>query len=169
MEVRHPEPDDAAAVRAAWARAWRAGHGDVVSDAVLAQVPVEPGDGDVKRWRERLAEWRDRTLVAADDGAVGFVQVRLEETKPFVGDGEAGLKELYVHPDRWGEGVGSALLAAAIDRLPPDVDTIRLEMLAGNDRAAAFYEARGFERTGEVTVDVGGEDYPGLIYTRRLG
>lgn len=46
---------------------------------------------------------------------------------------------------------------------------VRLETLAGNERAVAFYEARGFERTGERTVEVAGEEYPGLIYVRRLG
>jgi hypothetical protein len=34
MDVRRPEPDDAREVRAAWARAWRAGHHEVVSETV---------------------------------------------------------------------------------------------------------------------------------------
>ena len=106
--------------------------------------------------------------MADDDGAVGFIQIRLEETKPFVGDDEADLKELYVHPDRWGEGVGTALLAAGLDRLPADVTAVRLETLSGNERAAAFYEARGFERTGRRTIEVGGEPYEAHVYTRRL-
>lgn len=168
MEIRRPSPDDAREVRAAWARAWRAGHREVVSERVLAEVPVDPSPDAVQRWRDRLDTWRDRILVADDDGVVGFIQIRLEETKPFVGDDEADLKELYVHPDRWGEGVGTALLEAGLDRLPADVAAVRLETLSGNERAAAFYEARGFERTGDHTVDIGGEQYPADVYTRRL-
>lgn len=169
MEIRRPEPSDAAAVCEAWTQAWRAGHGDVVSADALAAVPADIDGADLDRWRERLSEWRDRMLVAdTDDGVVGYIQVRRDATKPFVGDDEAGLKELYVHPDSWGDGVGTALLEAALERLPADVSAVRLEMLAGNERAAAFYVARGFERTGERTVEVAGEEYLGNVYTRRL-
>lgn len=169
MQVRPPEPSDADEVCTAWARGWRAGHGSVVSAETLSAVPTDPGQDQVDDWRERLEKWRDRTLVAdTDEGVVGYIQVRIEEAKPFVGENEAGLKELYVHPDAWGDGVGTALLTAAIDRLPEAIETVRLEMLAGNDRAAAFYESRGFERTGERTVEVAGETYPGLIYTKEL-
>jgi len=45
---------------------------------------------------------------------------------------------------------------------------VRLETPAGNGLAAAFYEARGFERTGDHTMDIGGEQYPADVYTRRL-
>jgi len=169
MEVRLPEPSDAREVCTAWARAWRAGHRDVLSADALAAVPADPDEEQVDRWRERLGAWRERTLVAdTADGVVGFIQVRTEETKPFVGESEAGLKELYVHPDAWGDGVGTALLEAAIEGLPADVMRVRLETLAGNERAAAFYGTRGFERTGERTVEVAGEAYRGLLYTRSL-
>ena len=131
-------------------------------------MTVDPSSDAVQRWRDRLDTWRDRILVADDDGVVGFIQIRLEETKPFVGDDETDLKELYVHPDRWGEGVGTALLEAGLDRLPADVAAVRLATLSGNERAAAFYEARGFERTGDHTVDIGGEQYRADVYTRRL-
>jgi ribosomal protein S18 acetylase RimI-like enzyme len=169
MEIRRPTIADAREVRAARARAWRAGHGDLVSEDALAAVTVDPDADDLERWRERIERWRDRMLVADDDGVVGYAQFRRTETKPFVGDDEAGLKELYVRPDRWGDGVGTALLGAGVERLSDDVTAVRLETLAGNERAAAFYEARGFERTGERTVEVAGEEYPGLIYVRRLG
>lgn len=169
MEIRRPEVADAREVRAAWARAWRAGHGDVVSEDALAAVTVDPDADDLERWRERIERWRNRMLVADDDGVVGYAQFRWTETKPFVGDDEAGLKELYVHPDRWGEGVGTALLEAGVERLPDDVTAVRLETLAGNERAAGFYEAHGFERTGERTVEVAGEEYPALLYRRTVG
>jgi len=35
---------------------------------------------------------------------------------------------------------------------------VRLETPTGNERAAAFYEARRLERTGDHTMDIGGLD-----------
>jgi ribosomal protein S18 acetylase RimI-like enzyme len=64
--------------------------------------------------------------------------------------------------------VGTALLEAGVYRLPDDVSAVRLETLSRNERAAAFYEARGFARTEIRSVDVGGDSYPAYIYTPRL-
>lgn len=169
MNVRPATPDDAREVARVHARAWRTGYRGLPPDEYLDGLSVEPTDEAVSGWRDRIAADRNRLLVAAsDDEVVGYANVRLEETKAFVGDGEAELKELYVSPDRWGDGVGSALLAAAIESLPDDVGVLRLEALAGNDRAAGFYEARGFDRTGERSVDLDGSRYPTWIFRRRL-
>jgi hypothetical protein len=94
MEIRRPTPEDAPAVRAAWARAWRAGHREVLDESALPEVQVDSSPGDVERCRERLDTCQDRILVADDDGVVGYLHTRVEETKPFVGEDEAGLKEL---------------------------------------------------------------------------
>jgi ribosomal protein S18 acetylase RimI-like enzyme len=170
MEIRRPVPEDAREMRDAWARAWRAGHEAVLSAAALEAVDFEPTDEDLQRWRERIETRRDRHLVADDDGrVVGYAAVRWAETKPFVGEDEAGLKELYVRPDRWGEGVGGELLERAIGTLPDGTEAVLLETLDGNDRAAGFYEARGFRQVGERPVEVAGETYPALVYGRPLG
>ena len=168
MEVRPPVVDDAREMRDAWARAWRAGHGDVLSEDALAAVAIKADEEDVARWRERIETWRDRMLVADDGRLVGYVHVRVTDTKPFVGDDEAGLKELYVRPDRWGEGIGGTLLERGIETLPDGVTAVRPETLEGNDRAAGFHETRSFRRVGERTVEVAGETYPALVYRRPL-
>lgn len=72
MEIRRPTIADAREVRAARARAWRAGHGDLVSEDALAAVTVDPDADDLERWRERIERWRDRMLVVDDDGVVGY-------------------------------------------------------------------------------------------------
>ena len=169
MDIRRPVPEDAREMWDAWARAWRAGHEAVLSAEALGTVDLEPTDEDLQRWRDRIETRRDRCLVADDGRVVGYVVVRWAETKPFVGDDEAGLKELYVHPDRWGEGVGGELLGRGLATLPDGAEAVVLETLDGNDRAAGFYEAHGFRRVGERTVEVAGEQYPALVYRRPLG
>ena len=50
--------------------------------------------------------------------------------------------KLYVHPEHHGSGLGARLLAATEELVPGD--TLWLEHVAGNDRAARFYRRHGF-------------------------
>jgi GNAT superfamily N-acetyltransferase len=71
-------------------------------------------------------------------------------------DGTPYLWKLYVVPDRQGGGAGSALLAAVIDSVPPGTTRLGLDHVDGNERAAAFYRAKGFVRTGRKTSPIDG-------------
>ncbi len=51
------------------------------------------------------------------------------------------LDQLYVAPDRLGEGIGRRLLDLAKERSP---DGLRLYTFQVNDRARRFYERNGF-------------------------
>lgn len=63
--------------------------------------------------------------------------------------GEAEIIALYVHPDCWRQGVGRALVAAALDRLGDWGYTEAVVWtLAASPRNLAFYEALGFHRDG---------------------
>jgi ribosomal-protein-alanine N-acetyltransferase len=55
------------------------------------------------------------------------------------------VKDLAVHPDRRGRGVGSQLLAAALQVLAARTDRVGLEVRAGNDGAQRLYRRFGFE------------------------
>jgi ribosomal protein S18 acetylase RimI-like enzyme len=134
---------------------WRALHGhhrDVSDLPVLA-------DDDLS-WERRRA-WYGRLLavgeafaLVARDGArpVGyaFVEVRdgADDTWPY-GRRMAELVTLSVAPDSRGGGVGSALMDAVDAELGRrGVRDLEMFVMAGNERARAFYERRGF-RVGE--------------------
>jgi len=62
---------------------------------------------------------------------------------------EAELIALYVHPDRWRQGVGRALVSGALDRLAGwGYAEAIVWTLAESPRNLAFYEALGFQRDG---------------------
>lgn len=79
----------------------------------------------------------------------------------FLGMGETEIDSLFVDPAVHGRGYGSALVAHAL-RLVPDA-TVDASEQASN--AVAFYEARGFIRTGRSETDPMGRPYP-LIHFR---
>jgi len=172
MNVRQLEDaDDIRATMRVDNMAWREAYRGILPDEVLANVDGEPPDEQVQEVFEQRRDDRDRILVAEnEDGSVcGYVYLRWgEETKPFVGEAEAGLKEIYVHPDYWGQGFGTELLERGLELVPEDIKRVKLEALADNEVGRRFYVARGFDRTGTGNFEMAGEVYPTNIYTLEL-
>jgi len=88
----------------------------------------------------------DRLLVARDDGSiVGFVSFT-PESGAYEQDVDRGIvRNIYVDPDRRGEGVGSTLLEAAEATLAEaGAETVALDVLADNEAARRFYRRHGY-------------------------
>ncbi|ESS02883.1 MAG: acetyltransferase [uncultured archaeon A07HR67] len=172
MDVRRPKTDaDVEGLIRVHGLAWREAYDGILPDNVRNAQPVDPTAEDVDRWRTRLDDACADAFVAVVAGSVrGFVDVRWREanTKSFVDENEAELKAIYVHPDSWGDGIGTALLDRGLDALPDWITTIRLETLADNAIGVRFYEARGFERVDTTTRTFAGEEYPVDVYAREL-
>lgn len=83
-------------------------------------------------------------LVAVDAGAVvGYVVASLT---PNHGRGLGHVKDVAVHPDRRGDGVGTALLERALSILASrGAETVKLEVRESNDGARRLYGRFGFE------------------------
>lgn len=90
----------------------------------------------------------DGARVARRDGAIVGVATFERESEQYVQDVDRGVvTTLYVEAAHRGEGIGSALLAAAERALAGrGVDVVCLEAMAANDAARAFYRANGYDR-----------------------
>jgi len=170
--VQRRELAEPAAVREAihtHGRAWQEAYDGLLPASVLDAVTVDASPGDIDRWLDRLPDDGGVAWGAVVDGTVrGYIFVRWTGTKSFVRDDEAGLKEIYVHPDWWGEGIGTAMLQWALEALPTECQGIALETLAGNDRGRAFYETRGFTADGHSQIEIAGDSFETVVYRRRL-
>lgn len=150
--VRPAETDDAELIRAVAERAWPAAHGHILSsetiDSVLSQW-YDPDD-------TRDAIQRDEVgyFVAERDGdVVGYVSGGRSDD-PDV----ATLAAIYVDPDHWGNGIGTALLERFESFCRSrGYERVRLRVLAENDRAQMFYRAHGYEQVGEDETELFGE------------
>lgn len=126
-----------------WVAAWRTVYAEIDFDARR----------DWLRERIDLLEREGACTLCLDDGIpaelAGFV---------VIDPATRWLDQLCVHPAHFGRGAADALMDAA-RRLSPS--GIRLDVNADNRRAVAFYERRGFVRTGKGKASLSGR--PTLI------
>lgn len=81
-----------------------------------------------------------------DPDVLGFVGFSLEHGEYGRDHARGTVSNLYVRPDRRGEGIGATLLAAAETALADaGADVVALEALVANERARAFYTEHGYE------------------------
>ncbi|MFB6281026.1 MAG: GNAT family N-acetyltransferase [Haloferacaceae archaeon] len=138
-EVRPPEPDELDAVVDMWVElaADQREHGShLLAGANRAAIG--------ETFARQLVVGGLRVAVA--DGPVGFVSFA-PDTGRYEEDHTRGVvRNLYVRPAFRDRGIGSRLLAAAESALAADgADAVRIEAMADNEAARAFYERRGYD------------------------
>jgi GNAT superfamily N-acetyltransferase len=153
IEIREAEAADADAMCEAHVMGWRVGYRGIVPDWFLDSPEVEA---------ERRTNWRDERwrqsadstmfVAALDRRVVGFAHVGPERTddEP-TGRGE--VYSFYLHPDAWGTGIASELMAVCETKLRAAGFTEAvLWCLRDNPRGRAFYEKAGWVFTGEEST-----------------
>jgi RimJ/RimL family protein N-acetyltransferase len=149
FEIRTAGVRDAEALARVCLRSRRAGF--------PAFMPADQVDGRAEA--QRAAQWRERfcvpdprwfVLVADDARAVlGYCMAFAPSCDADAGPEVGELAALYIDPDAWGRGVGSALVTALFDRLR-DEGYSRVTVWPHADNAAAcrLYLRLGFTPDG---------------------
>ena len=166
VSIRSATTQDVSTVRRLARESWHAAYDDLLGAETVATTVDEWYDRDALE--ASIADARGREdatfLVAEDDHGrlVGFVHVVPWPDDPLV----ASLLRIYVRPDSWGAGAGTALLESAEAEVGSAFDRLRLVVFAENDVGVSFYESRGFER-----VETRESEFEGLeesVYERPL-
>jgi GNAT superfamily N-acetyltransferase len=150
-------------------RSWQAACRGLVPQEFLDGLdPVQRGE----RWEQLLGEGREepvRVLVAeVGCKVVGFASVGPSRAEDSRGAGE--VQAIYLVAERWGQGIGKALMECALDALrQAGFSDATLWVLGSNDRARRFYEAGGWAPDGtEKQDDSRGFPLTEVRYRRRL-
>jgi GNAT superfamily N-acetyltransferase len=105
----------------------------------------------------------ERTVTVAGGRVTGMLShgpARDDDSRDHVGE----VRALFVHPDHWRSGMGTALVANALERLRDAGYTeATLWSFRDNERANAFYERQGFARDGATQA---GENFAGTVEVR---
>lgn len=153
IEIREPVEADANRLGAIHVAAWdRAYRGGLLPDEYLDAMSVAER---TSMWAEALVNPartdRIRRVAVLDEAVVGFVLCG-----PEAGEEGAAWGEVYainVHPEAWGLGAGSALMATAEAFLATRHERALLWVHPGNGRARRFYEGRGWRCEGTERVE----------------
>jgi ribosomal protein S18 acetylase RimI-like enzyme len=155
--IRPAVPSDVAALSALATRTW--------SDAFGHSVSVEEEAVELKETRSEtyfLGALREETiLVAEENGALlGYAQfgdVDIPEVEARPGDQE--LHRIYVETELQGQGLGRALMKAALEhpRLA-EASRVYLQVWEQNEQARGLYESLGFKTVGTTTFTVGSRE-----------
>jgi ribosomal protein S18 acetylase RimI-like enzyme len=124
---------------------WREGFVPILSP----EFELPDKDGFVPRLAEALsAEGVSSTLADVDGALAGWITYGANRD-PDAGPRTAEIRSLFVHPDHWRSGVGTALMAHALRELAAaGYEEATLWSFDVNDRANGFYERQGFRRDG---------------------
>jgi ribosomal protein S18 acetylase RimI-like enzyme len=146
--IRRAELTDIEAVRQIGLTTWPVAYAGLASAEFIA-------DGLARWWSAEAVERSIRTgiTLVADNGG---------ELVGMVGLGREGdrwvMWKLYVLPDHQHEGVGRALLDAAVKALPAGTTELLLDVLVANEAAIGFYRKSGFvEATSPPERELGDE------------
>ena len=159
ITIRAAEPDDFAAVQAVYAQpnAYRG----------TLQMPYPSAE----QWRARLAnQAAGRTVLVAvlDECIVGNIGLAIDGN---IRRRHAGSIGMGVHDDFAGRGVGTELLAAALDLADNwhNLRRVELTVFADNERAINLYRRLGFIEEGRLK-DYAFRDgeYVDALYMARL-
>jgi GNAT superfamily N-acetyltransferase len=185
--VRRAELADAAAIASSHVRSWQAGYADVISSDFLRDLGRNLPQHTL-HWQMLIlggeAEGRFM-LVGEVDGEVaghlsGGAYRGTDASEPPRGGAYRGtdagepppgeVYACYVDPAHWRQGVGSALMAHALERLAQaGYSQAALWVLADNVGARAFYEHHGWLADGAHKIyELAGERYPEVRYHRAL-
>lgn len=164
MEIRDARSSDADGIRSIARESFDATYGEALDeDAIDRLIDAEyapevitdaTGDGTVVL-----------RVAAEGDDVVGFVNGRIVDGDPVVGD----VLWLHVRPDERGRGIGVQLLGQAIDEFEDNnAGLVRGHVIEANRVGGEFYEAQGFERVRTNEVEIAGDAHEEFVYETRL-
>ena len=173
VEIRPVTTDDIADLAAIHVAGWGGAYGGLIDQDYIDSQNIEKRTAD---WAEWLSDDTIDRLIAIDGvtgRAIGWVAYGPLRTPP------AGMSKirplysseiygLYLLPDVWRRGVGSALMAQAAAHLKEKKhNSMCLWVLDKNKRACDFYQAKGGQRVGKKMVEFGPSKMKEVCYAWR--
>lgn len=158
VQVRKASGDDVEAARVLTNRSWLATYAPLIGEDVTQEIIKTRHAAQL--FAEQASHPEQTFLVASRDGEVVGHCYAYPKKGTYI-------ERLHVEPSLKGGGIGRAMLNY-VDKQHAPGNRIWLEVLEGNDAAAAFYERVGFTLTAKTGIEDGLADIPALIFSKTL-
>ncbi len=161
VNVRQATISDADAIVEIQVSAWRDAYRGLIPDAALDALDLSEG---ARIWRGALSAEHSVFVAVNGSTILGFCSLVAALEDDAVAGAIGEIRTLFIHPQYWRCGVGSALCSHAFAAaLTKGYSSIVLWVLASNSRAISFYTALGFlpdgaTKTEQVTSDFVAEE-----------
>lgn len=158
MIIRRVTESDLAELGELYLASWRAGYKGLLPQKFLDELTAD-------RWTEKLLG--EGSFAATEcEKIVGHCLAHPSNEPEWRGWGE--IHTLYVHPEYWRTGYGTAVFKRAEEWLyERGFDEVYLYVLEGNERAERFYKAQGFfPNGGTLCCEIGGVTVTDNRYTK---
>ncbi|HWD26675.1 MAG TPA: GNAT family N-acetyltransferase [Rhizomicrobium sp.] len=163
MKIARLTPGDAGALR-------------VVRLEALANHPENFGSDHASEAAQPIDWWRARMASPAGVGFGAWIGGELAGIISFGAETQekhrhqGGIGSFYVRPGHRGQGVGDALMTAALEEAARRVEQVELTVTASNAGAIRLYERHGFETVGRKprSIRVGDVYHDELEMWRRV-
>jgi ribosomal protein S18 acetylase RimI-like enzyme len=157
--IRKATQDDIPAIAALHIEGWKGAYGGIVDQGYLDGLTVEQRTKDWEGW---MAAGESEVYIAEEGRKpAGFVVIGRTKTPP---PGSSPIRPshsgeiyaLYLHPDFWRRGIGTALIKHAARELKERKhSTVCLWVMDANVRAKSFYEKMGGQKIGSKMIEIG--------------
>jgi GNAT superfamily N-acetyltransferase len=148
FQIRVAELSDSEGIARVHTRSWQSAYRRILPDEWL----------DALRWEDRKIRWDDilssgtrgNVFVAANaqNEIIGFASIGPSRDEDNEQDSTHELYAIYLSPENWGIGIGSALFLAVLEEVPDSAKWLSLWVLEDNIRGRKFYESLGFALDG---------------------
>lgn len=152
IAIRRSQAEDAPALAALYAEAWRYAYRGIIPGVVLERMVARRGP----RWWRRMHGMGGATAILEFEGTpAGYATFGRSRLGSLGAGGE--IYELYLKPEYHGAGLGRQLFRAARDELRADgLRGLVVRSLVANETACRFYRAMGGREFARSTERVGG-------------
>ncbi len=168
IQIRQATQDDIPIIAALHVEGWKGAYGGIVDQAHLDSLTVEQR---AKDWTQWMATGESDIFIGDVEGKpAGFVVTGRTKTPP---PGSSPIRPshsgeiyaLYLHPDHWRKGLGTALIKHAARHLKENKHSaVCLWVLDANTRAKAFYEKMGGQKLGGKMIEIGPSSLKEVCY-----
>lgn len=148
IKVRYATSDDFQILGKIHAASWKTAYKNIIPTEILDNITAEKRAAYFKKALEEGFE--EDAIIYEDDTPLGLICIGKARDKE-LDDSYGEIGGLYLMPEAFGKGIGSALIQWGIKELNSrGYEKVILWVLEDNSRAIKFYEKHGFIFDGTI-------------------